>query len=192
MPEVNPWCFLDFTLCLASWKANEPKGISKSDQFGLHVVAKVVAVQLLASTFTTVQHTSSDYDSPHKHFKDNPTSDRENRGVVISSLKQHTRFQHTPALGHHARNNSAASIGTDAIGTLSREDVLAEQTSHNRLWRRRDWAKVRAISSHWRCSHEACGPKTESTLPMHDHSILGKSSQCSSTQSTSEDSRGVF
>ena len=55
---------------------------------------------------------------------------------LVTSLKQHTQWKHSPAFGHQARNSSTASLWPQRDDALSREALLAEQVSLNRRLRR--------------------------------------------------------
>ena len=52
-----------------------------------------------------------------------------------SNLRQHTQRKHSPAFGHQARRNSAASMLPERVDSLSREAHLAEQISSKRRLR---------------------------------------------------------
>ena len=69
---------------------------------------------------------------------------RQNRHIgtaarLVSSLRQHTQWSHSPAFGYHARNNSAESLFSTAVCKTSREAHLAEHVSRNRLLRQTRW-----------------------------------------------------
>ncbi len=54
---------------------------------------------------------------------------------LVSSLRQHTQWKHSPAFGHQARNNSAASLWPERDESLSREALLADHISLQRRLR---------------------------------------------------------
>ena len=97
----------------------------------------MISVQLLASCFTIPQNINTlTLPSGWYHRKDKADDNWLNKRLV-SSLRQHTQWKHSPAFGHQARNNSAASLWPERDDTLSREALLAEQVSLNRLLRQK-------------------------------------------------------
>lgn len=77
---------------------------------------------------------------------------------LVSSLRQHTQWKHSPAFGHQARNNSATSLLPERDDALSREALLAEQVSLNqRLRQREDGAAKGITATKRRCQSELSG-----------------------------------
>ncbi len=66
------------------------------------------------------------------------TDDNSLNARLVSTLRQQTQWKHSPAFGHQARNNSAASLWPERDDALSREALLAERISLNRRLRRRE------------------------------------------------------
>ena len=103
----------------------------------VQIVAKMVAVQLLASCFTLPQYTDNLTPCASGYGKDLEVDDNDTTKILISSLRQHTQWRRSPAYGHHARNNSVASQQPDHESELSREDHLAQQASYTQSAGRR-------------------------------------------------------
>ena len=77
---------------------------------------------------------------------------------LVSSLRQRTQWKHSPAFGHQARNNSAASLSPKRDDALSREALLAEQVSLNRRLKRQEDGDAKDGSyTKWRCQSEPIG-----------------------------------
>lgn len=114
----------DFTLCLRTWNAKQPAETLDRDAPHRHIVAKMITVQLLASCFTPPQNINALTLPSGWYYKPFHQMNR-----FVSSLRQHAQWRHSPAYGHHARNNSTILLWQDQGRELSREDRLAEQTS---------------------------------------------------------------
>ena len=108
--------------------ANDDDPLRKS------ILAHMISVQLLASCFTPPQSMNT-LSLPSGWYR---TDDNWLNARLVSSLRQHTQWKHSPAFGHQARNNSAASLWPERDDTLSREALLAEHISLNRRLRRRE------------------------------------------------------
>ena len=100
------------------------------------ILARMISVQLLASCFTSPQHINT-LTLPSSWYKKN-MNDTWLSTRFVSSLRQHTQWKLSPAFGHQARNNSAASLLPERDDALSREGLLAEQVSYNRRLRQRE------------------------------------------------------
>lgn len=91
---------------------------------------------------------------------------------LVSSLRQHTQWKHSPAFGHQARNNSAASLWPERDDALSREALLAEQVSFNRRSRQRvDGATRGSNNTKRRREGELSGEETKNRHfnPLRHH-----------------------
>lgn len=124
-----PIDLVDFTLCLPFWNAKAPSAIAFRNDPRMHIIVKMITVQLLASCFTPPRDMNT-LNLPSGWYHANDVCAKNG---LVSSLRQHTQWRHSPAYGHHARNNSAVSLWPGKDLTLSREDRLAEQISHKRL-----------------------------------------------------------
>ena len=96
------------------------------------------------------------------YHKKNQTEDNWLNTRLVSSLRQHTQWKHSPAFGHQARNNSAASLWPERDDALSREALLAEQVSLNRRLirrRREDGAARGSVDIKRGCQSELSGEK---------------------------------
>lgn len=92
----------------------------------------MISVQLLASCFTLPQNIKTLTLPSGWYDQKSSTSDPRLNTRLVSSLRQQTQWKHSPAFGHQARNNSAASLWPERDDTLSREALLAERVSLNR------------------------------------------------------------
>lgn len=105
-------------------------GINCPDRF--QAMITMIAVQLLATCFTLPPE-SERYSRPpasyrHRSFPSGSSSDPR----LISSLRLHTHFRNSPALGHHARNSSPTLAWPGGRSGPSREERLAEDISRQR------------------------------------------------------------
>ena len=87
---------------------------------------------------------------------------------LVSSLRQHTQWSHSPAFGYHARYNSAESLCSTAAYETSREDYLAEHVSRNRLLKqtRRPGKKVITRRRDRRVDHPGGNLSRHSSFPL--------------------------
>lgn len=133
-----------FTLCLPSWKAKEPAEMADRDDPRLHIIAKLIAVQLLGSSFTSPHNMNTSTLPANWYHKGYQVDSYVKNTGLVSSLRQHAQFRHEPAYGHHARNNSA--VWPDKERVPSREDYLAGQISRKRLSRRQEGGAIKKES----------------------------------------------
>lgn len=92
----------------------------------------MISVHLLASCFTLPQNIKSLTLPSGWYDQKSSTSDPWLNTRLVSSLRQQTQWKHSPAFGHQARNNSAASLWPERDDALSREALIAERVSLNR------------------------------------------------------------
>lgn len=92
----------------------------------------MISVQLLANCFTLPQNMKTLTLPSGWYDQKSCTSDPWLNTRLVSSLSQQTQWKHSPAFGHQARNNSAASLWPERDDALSREALLAERVSLNR------------------------------------------------------------
>ena len=106
------------------------------DPLRKRILTEMIAVQLLASCFTPPKKLNT------LTLPSGWSNDKIRNHHIwlstrrISSLRQHTQWKDSPAFGHQARNNSAASLWPERDDSLSREAILAEQISFQRRLRR--------------------------------------------------------
>lgn len=115
---------------------------------------------------------------------------RQNRQIgtvsrLVSSLRQHTQWSHSPAFGYHARNNSAESLCSTAVCETSREAHLAEHVSRNRLLKqtRRPGKKATTRRRDRRVDHRDGNLSGHSSFPLQlvegfRNTIRSASSHC--------------
>lgn len=104
---------------------------------------------------------------------------------LVSSLRQHTQWTYSPAFGHQARNNSAASLLPERDDALSREALLAEQVSSNRRLRQmKEGATKESADTKRRRQNEVPGdePKRGRFLHSRLRHRLRKSEKSASSQ----------
>lgn len=92
----------------------------------------MVSVQLLASCFTLPQNMKTPTLPSGRYGEESCASDPWLNTRLVSSLRQQTQWKDSPAFGHQARNNSAASMWPERDDALSREALIAERVSLNR------------------------------------------------------------
>lgn len=97
----------DFTLHLPLWKAKKPTESINHDEASRQIVTRMITVQLLASCFTSPQIIDRVTIPSGRYRKQHQTNDNVVGPRLVSSLRQHSQWKHSPAHGHHARNNSA-------------------------------------------------------------------------------------
>ena len=126
----------------------------------------MIAVQLLASCFSAPQDMKT-LTLPSGWYRQNRQIGTASR--LVSSLRQHTQWNHSPAFGYHARNNSAESLCSTAVCETSREAHLAEHVSRNRLLRqtRRPGKKVTTRRRDRRVDHRDGNLSGHSSFPLH-------------------------
>ncbi|KAL6721309.1 hypothetical protein ACLMJK_000412 [Lecanora helva] len=103
--------------CLPLWKANDMVQMPGTHDHRLQSVAKLVAVQLLASCFTSSWRMSDVISSDPRDAGDEVVGGDGKDIRLVSSLRLHTQWAHFPAHGHAARNNSIASSEADRNGS---------------------------------------------------------------------------
>ncbi len=122
----------------------------------------MIAVQILASCFSVPQemNTLTLPSGWYRRTRHIGTASR-----LVSSLRQHTEWSHSPAFGYHARNNSAESLYSTAV---SREAYLAEHVSRNRLLKqtRRPGKNVSARRRDRRVDHPGGNLSGHSSFPL--------------------------
>ena len=134
--DTDPVLSLDLRVFLPLWKSKDPACTKSIDDPDLKLIAKVIAVLLLASCFA-LPHTTNTSNVPATWYHKDRIIDKEGKDLkLISSLRQQMQWNHAPAHGHHARSNSVVSLRPDTEHKLSREDLLAEEISRRRLSRR--------------------------------------------------------
>lgn len=175
-----------FTLCLPAWDAQQPTGLSNDDDpLRKRVVAQMISVQLLASCFTPPQSMNTLTLPSSWYHKKYQADDNWLNTRLVSSLRQHTQWTYSPAFGHQARNNSAASLLPDRDDALSREALLAEQVSINRRLRQmKDGATKESADTKRRRQNEVPGdePKRGRFLRSRLRHRLRKSEKSASSQ----------
>ena len=130
----------------------------------------MIAEQLLASCFTLPQNMNTLTLPSGWYDQRNRTDDNWLNTRLVSSLRQQTQWKHSPAFGHQARNNSAASLWPKRDDALSREALLAEQVSLNRRLRHREHRGAKkGVYTKWRRQSESTGekPKRHCFSPSH-------------------------
>ena len=104
--------------------------IRGSDRF--QAFTTMIAVQLLATCFTLPPESERCPRPPASYYDRScpigPSSDPR----LISSLRLHTHFRNSPALGHNARNSSPALAWPGCRNSRLLEDRLAEEISRQR------------------------------------------------------------
>lgn len=117
---------------------------------------------MLARSFPTPQNMDTLTLPLTCDHKTNQNDDNWLNTRLVSSLRQHTQWKHSPAFGHQARNNSTASLWPERDDALSRESLLAEQVSLNRRLRQReDGAAKESIDTKRRRHSELSGEEPE-------------------------------
>ena len=135
----------DFTLCLPSWEPKQSAIHIEDGDPRLQIVVQMIAVQLLASCFSVPKKTKTlTLPSVSGWYRQNRQIGTASR--LVSSLRQHTQWSHSPAFGYHARNNSAESLCSTTVCKTSREAHLAEQVSRSRLLRQTKTPGKKAIT----------------------------------------------
>ena len=126
----------------------------------------MIAVQLLACCFSVPQDIKT-LTLPSGWYRQNRQTGTASR--LVSSLRQHTQWSHSPAFGYHARNNSAESLCSTAVCETSREAHLAEHVSRNRLLsqKRRPGKKVTTRRRDRRVDHRGGNLSGHSSFPFH-------------------------
>lgn len=145
----------------------------------------MIAVQLLASCFTQPQNMNTLTLPSGWYDQRNRTDDTWLNTRLVSSLRQQTQWKHSPAFGHQARNNSAASLWPRRDDALSREALLAEHISLNRRLRHREHRGAKkGVYTKWRRQSESTGekPKRHRFSPSHYLRRLRTSDSTSSEQ----------
>lgn len=176
MQPLNPCLSLRaaLTLCLPSWDAQESKGLTNDDDpLQKRILAQMISVQLLAGCFTPSQNIKTLTLPAGLYHSKHQTDANLLNTRLVSSLRQHTQWKHSPAFGHQARNNSAASLWPDR---LSRESLLAEKVSLNRrLRQRRNDAADESTDRKRRCQSDLSGGEHQRRhfLPSRHRSCLG-------------------
>ena len=165
------------TLCLPSWDAQESKGLTNGDDpLQKRILAQMVSVLLLAGCFTPPQNINTlTLPAVWYHRKHHTDADLLNKRLV-SSLRQHTQWKHSPAFRHQARNNSAVSSWPESHDALSREALLAERISlSRRLNQRRNDAAKEITDRKRRCHSELSGGqhKRRRFFPSRHRRCLG-------------------
>ena len=157
---------IDFTLCLPTWDPKQSAIQIEDGDPRLRLVVQVIAVQLLASCFSVPQEVNT-LTLPSGWYRQNHQNGTASR--PISSLRQHTRWSHSPAFGYHARNNSAESLCSTAEYETSREAYLAEHVSRNRLLKqtRRLGKKLRTRRRDGCVDHRGGSLVGHSSFPLH-------------------------
>lgn len=128
------------------------------------IFAKMVALQLLASCFTspknikTLTLPSGWYLTKH-HIVGNGEDIRH-----VSSLRQHAQWRLSPAHGHHARTNSAVSLWPDQDREPSLEELLPEDVSRKLLLRRREPRAALKDAVTWCSSQGISDNRTQSQI----------------------------
>ena len=185
-----------FTVCLPLWDAQVVKPIGPDDP-RRPILVQMVAVQLLASCFTPHRYPKRSRDALGGHRwnstkraelgKLSVETDGDSDEVqisycnslenLVSSLGQHALRRSSPALGHHARHNSAIDLWPNESGfTASREARLAERVSYSRrlrgigskeseFYRRNDTRSVHPICpvAHTNCRSTCQRPRHQSS-----------------------------
>lgn len=138
---LNPYLFMQaaFILCLPLWDAQEPKGLANNDDpLQKRILAQMISVQLLASCFTPPQNINTLTLPAGWYHNKNRTDANLLNTRLVSSLRQHMQWKHSPAFGHQARNNSAASLWPERDDGLSRKALLADRVSLSQRLRQRE------------------------------------------------------
>ena len=158
---LNPYSFLRtaLTLCLPSWDAQESKGLTDDDDpMQTRILAKMISVILLAGCFTPPQNMNALTLPAGWYYNKNQTDSNLLNTRLVSSLRQHTQWKHSPAFGHQARNNSAASLWPEKDDSLSREALLADRVSLSRRLRQRKFEAAEGSTNRKRrCQSELSG-----------------------------------
>lgn len=92
----------------------------------------MIAVQLLATCFTLPPESERCSRPPASYYDRNCLIGHSANPRLISSLRLHTQFQTSPALGHNARNSSPALAWRGCRYPPLLEDRLAEEISRQR------------------------------------------------------------
>lgn len=154
----------------------------------------MISVQLLASCFTPPQNINTPtLPSSWYHRKDQTDEDWLSTRL-LSSLRQHTQWKHSPAFGHQARNNSAVSLWPERDGVLSRETLLAEQISLNRRLRQQEDGAAKESTERKRgCQSELSGeePKSRPSFPSRRRRHLGKPEETASSHQVLQNILGL-
>ena len=157
----NSYSFLRtaLTICLPSWDAQESKGLTDDDDpLQTRILAKMISVQLLAGCFTPPQNINTLTLPAGWYYNKNQTDSNLLNTRLVSSLRQHTQWKHSPAFGHQARNNSAASLWPERDDSLSREQLLADRVSLSRRLRQRKFQAAKESTDQTRsCQSEQSG-----------------------------------
>lgn len=176
-----------FTLCLPSWDAQGPAGLANDDGFlrgrRKQIVTQIISVQLLASCFTSPQNMNT-LTLPSGWYNKNQTDDNWLNAILVSNLRQHTQWRHSPAFGHQARNNSAALLWPERDDALSREALLAEQVSLNRRLRQREDGDTKESTGTKRCRQNELSrkePKSHHFPPLRHQRGLRKAEESASS-----------
>lgn len=105
-------------------------GINGPDHF--QALTTMIAIQLLATCFTLPPGSERSSRSLASYHSRSFAIGRSPNHKMISSLRLHTQFWNSPALGHNARNSSPALAWPNARSEPSREERLAEDISRRR------------------------------------------------------------
>jgi len=178
-----------FTLCLPSWKAKEPAEMADRDDPRLHIIAKLIAVQLLGSSFTSPHNMNTSTLPANWYHKGYQVDSYVKNTGLVSSLRQHTQFRHEPAYGHHARNNSA--VWPDKERVPSREDYLAGQISRKRLSRREEGGAIKKESVCKRGCRATRSNTRHSFLSLRHHHCIERNQWSSSSRESNIDRRNA-
>lgn len=187
MQPPNPYSFLRtaLTLCLPSWDAQESKGLTDDDHpLQTRILAKMISVQLLAGCFTPPQNLNTLTLPAGRYYNKNQTDGNLLNTRLVSSLRQHTQWKHSPAFGHQARNNSAASLWPEKDDSMSREALLADRVSLSRRLRQSTFeAAEGSMDQKWRCQSELSGGKHghRRLFPSRHGRRLGKPDESASS-----------
>lgn len=161
MQPLNSYLFLRtaLSLCLPSWDARESKGLRDDDDpLQTCILAKMISVQLLASCFTPPQNMKTLMLPAAWYYNKNQTDGNLLNARLVSSLRQHTQWKHSPAFGHQAGNNSTASLCPERDDSLSREGLLAARVSLSRRLRQREFKAAEGSTyKRRRCQSELSG-----------------------------------
>ena len=149
--------------------------VTDRDDPNVQIIAKLVAIQLLASSFTPPQRMNTLYLPAGWYHKEHMVDDRGNGVGLVSSLRQHTQFKYAPAHGHHARDNSLVSLRSDVERPVSREERLAEHVSCSRSSKQRERRGIKRGLIHRRRHHRAAGKRRRIFLSLRRrHNLDGQ------------------
>lgn len=128
---ANTAIFLQHILCLEKpLQLATSNSINGPDHF--QALTTRIAVQLLATCFTLPLESERSSRSPVSYRSRSFPIGLSSDPRLISSLRLHTQFRNSPALGHNARNSSPALAWLNARSEPSREECLAEDISRRR------------------------------------------------------------